>query len=33
MESKHSMQCRGYVRDDAFHIGINMILFGLGLVD
>ena len=33
MESKHSMQCRGYVRDDAFHIGINMILFGLGLAD
>ena len=33
MESKHSMQCRGYVRDDAFHIGINMILYGLGLAE
>jgi len=33
MESKHSMQCRGYVREDAFKIGISMILFGLGLVD
>ncbi len=33
MESKHSMQCRGYVREDAFKIGIGMILFGLGLVD
>jgi len=31
LESKHSMQCRGYVRADAFRIGINMILFGLGL--
>ncbi|AMV33161.1 hypothetical protein VN12_13630 [Pirellula sp. SH-Sr6A] len=29
MESKHSIQCKGYVRDDAFRIGINMILFGL----
>jgi hypothetical protein len=29
MESKHSMQCKGYVREDAFRIGINMILFGL----
>ncbi|MEQ1829195.1 MAG: DUF4159 domain-containing protein [Pirellula sp.] len=26
MESKHSMQCRGYVRNDSFKIGINMIL-------
>ena len=31
LESKHSMQCRGYVREHAFHIGTNMILFGLGL--
>jgi hypothetical protein len=29
MESKHSMQCRGYVREDAFRIGIKMILFGM----
>jgi hypothetical protein len=29
MESKHSMQCRGYVREDAFKIAINMILFAL----
>jgi hypothetical protein len=29
MESKHSMQCRGYVRDDSFRIGINMVLFAL----
>lgn len=29
LESKHSMQCRGYVREDAFRIGINMILFGI----
>jgi hypothetical protein len=29
MESKHSMQCRGYVRNDAFKIGINMILAAL----
>ena len=27
MESKHSLQCRGYTRDDAFRIGINMILY------
>ncbi len=33
MESKHSMQCRGYVREHAFHIGTNMILFGLGFSD
>ena len=31
LESKHSMQCRGYVRADAFRIGINMIRFALGL--
>lgn len=31
METKHSMQCRGYVRENAFQIGFNMILFGLGL--
>lgn len=29
MESKHSIQCKGYVRDDAFRIAINMILYGL----
>jgi hypothetical protein len=29
MESKHSLQCRGYIRDDAFKIGINMILYAL----
>ena len=29
MESKHSMQCRGYVREDAFRIGINMLLYAL----
>ncbi|MFN7732104.1 MAG: DUF4159 domain-containing protein, partial [Pirellula sp.] len=27
MESKHSLQCRGYVREDAFRIGVNMILY------
>ncbi|MFK7734979.1 MAG: DUF4159 domain-containing protein [Pirellulaceae bacterium] len=27
LESKHSLQCRGYVREDAARIGINMILF------
>jgi len=31
METKHSMQCRGYVRENAFQIGFNMILFALGL--
>jgi hypothetical protein len=29
MESKHSMQCKGYVRDDSFKIAINMLLYGL----
>ena len=29
MESKHSLQCRGYVREDAFRIGINMLLYAL----
>jgi hypothetical protein len=29
MESKHSMQCRGYIREDAFRIGINMIIYSL----
>jgi hypothetical protein len=29
MESKHSLQCRGYVRKDAFAIAVNMILFSL----
>jgi len=33
LESKHSMQCRGYVREDAYRIGNNMILFGLGLIN
>jgi len=33
MESKHSMQCRGYVREDAFKIGINMLLFALGMIE
>jgi hypothetical protein len=27
MESKHSLQCRGYVREDAFRIGINLLLY------
>ena len=27
MESKHSLQCRGYVREDAFRIGVNMLLY------
>ena len=27
MESKHSLQCKGYVREDAFRIGINLILY------
>ena len=31
MESKHSIQCKGYVRDDAFRIAINMLLFGLSI--
>lgn len=29
LESRHSLQCRGYVRDDAARLGINLILFGL----
>jgi hypothetical protein len=29
MESKHSLQCKGYVREDAFRIGINMLLYAL----
>jgi hypothetical protein len=29
LESRHSLQCRGYLRDDAARIGINVILFGL----
>ena len=29
LESRHSLQCRGYIRDDAARIGINVILFGL----
>ena len=27
MESTHSLQCRGYVREDAFRIGVNFILY------
>jgi hypothetical protein len=27
MESKHSLQCKGYVREDAFRIGVNMLLY------
>lgn len=29
LESRHSLQCHGYVRDDAARIGINVILFAL----
>jgi len=29
LESKHSLQCRGYTREDAFRIGMNMILYVL----
>ncbi len=29
LESRHSLQCRGYTRDDAARIGINVILFAL----
>lgn len=29
LESKHSMKCLGYVREDAARLGINMVLFGL----
>lgn len=29
LESRHSLQCRGYLRDDAARIGINTILFAL----
>jgi Domain of unknown function (DUF4159)/Prenyltransferase and squalene oxidase repeat len=29
LESKHSLQCYGYTRDDAARLGINMILFAL----
>lgn len=29
LESRHSLQCRGYLRDDAARIGINVLLFGL----
>lgn len=29
LESKHSMQCKGYVREDAARLGINLILFAL----
>ncbi len=27
LESRHSLQCRGYIRDDAARIGMNVILF------
>lgn len=29
LESRHSLQCRGYMREDAARLGINIILFGL----
>ncbi len=29
LESRHSLQCQGYIRPDAARIGINVILFGL----
>ena len=29
LESRHSMQCRGYTRDDAARIGINILLYAL----
>ena len=29
LESRHSLQCRGYVREDAARIGINIVLFAL----
>lgn len=29
LESRHSLQCRGYVREDAARIGINVIMFAL----
>lgn len=29
LESRHSLQCHGYVREDAARIGINVILFAL----
>lgn len=29
LESRHSLQCKGYVREDAARLGINMILFAL----
>jgi len=31
LESKHSMQCRGYIRQDAFQIGFNMMRYALSL--
>ncbi len=33
LESKHSMQCRGYIRQDAFQIGFNMLRYALSLTD
>ena len=33
LESKHSMQCRGYVRQDAFQIGFNLIRYSLSLTE
>ena len=29
LESRHSMQCRGYARDDAARLGINVLLYAL----
>ncbi len=33
LESKHSMQCRGYIRQDAFQIGFNMLRYSLALTE
>lgn len=33
LESRHSLQCRGYIRDDAARIGINVILYALQSTD
>jgi hypothetical protein len=29
LESRHSLQCRGYLREDAARLGINLVLFAL----
>ena len=33
LESKHSMQCRGYIRQDAYKIGFNMLCYSLSLTE